>query len=118
MATKPKSRWFGWTDSTSRWSISSTRFFSKPTAKIGSRPGGFSGAPYRSSDSAVFVVVEGNGRTVVSGEALAWRQHDVFVVPSWREYHHEAADESLLFSFSDRPVQEKLGLWRERRGGN
>jgi gentisate 1,2-dioxygenase len=81
-------------------------------------PRGFSGAPYRSSDSAVFVVVEGNGRTVVSGEALAWRQHDVFVVPSWREYHHEAADESLLFSFSDRPVQEKLGLWRERRVGS
>src|SRR6202158_239146 len=81
-------------------------------------PRGFSGAPYRSSDSAVFVVVEGNGRTVVSGEALAWRQHDVFVVPSWREYHHEAADESLLFSCSDRPVQEKLGLWRERRAAS
>lgn len=81
-------------------------------------PCGFSGAPYRSSDSAVFVVVEGSGRTVINGEALAWRQHDVFVVPSWREYHHEAADESLLFSFSDRPVQEKLGLWRERRAGS
>ncbi|MGA7763724.1 MAG: gentisate 1,2-dioxygenase [Candidatus Binataceae bacterium] len=80
-------------------------------------PCGFSGAPYRSSDSAVFVVVEGSGRTVVNGETLAWRQHDVFVVPSWREYHHEATDESLLFSFSDRPVQEKLGLWRERRAG-
>ncbi|MGA8567046.1 MAG: cupin domain-containing protein, partial [Candidatus Binataceae bacterium] len=80
-------------------------------------PRGFSGAPYRSSDSAVFVVVEGSGRTVINGEALAWHQHDVFVVPSWREYHHEAADESLLFSFSDRPVQEKLGLWRERRAG-
>jgi gentisate 1,2-dioxygenase len=80
-------------------------------------PRGFSGAPYRSSDSAVFVVVEGQGRTVVNGEALEWRQHDVFVVPSWREYHHEAAGESTLFSFSDRPVQEKLGLWRERRAG-
>jgi gentisate 1,2-dioxygenase len=81
-------------------------------------PRGFTGARYRSSDSTVFVVVEGNGRTVVGSEALAWREHDVFVVPSWCEYHHEAADESLLFSFSDRPVQEKLGLWRERRGGN
>jgi len=78
-------------------------------------PRGFRGAPYRSSDSAVFVVVEGKGRTVVTGEALEWHPHDVFVVPSWQEYRHEAADESLLFSFSDRPVQEKLGLWRERR---
>jgi len=29
---------------------------------------------------------------------------------------HEARAESVLFSFSDRPVQEKLGLWREKRG--
>jgi gentisate 1,2-dioxygenase len=29
---------------------------------------------------------------------------------------HLAKDESVLFSFSDRPVQEKLGLWREQRG--
>ena len=80
-------------------------------------PRGFTGARYRSSDSTVFVVVEGHGRTVAGNEALAWREHDVFVVPSWCEYHHQAADESLLFSFSDRPVQEKLGLWREQRAG-
>jgi gentisate 1,2-dioxygenase len=78
-------------------------------------PSGFSGTPYRSSDSTVFVVVEGKGRTVVGGEVLEWRQHDVFVVPSWRQYHHDATGETLLFSFSDRPVQEKLGLWREQR---
>jgi gentisate 1,2-dioxygenase len=78
-------------------------------------PRGFAGAPYRSSDSAVFIVVEGNGRSVVAGETLEWRPHDVFVVPSWQEYCHEVVDETLLFSFSDRPVQEKLGLWRERR---
>jgi gentisate 1,2-dioxygenase len=34
------------------------------------------------------------------------------------EYRHEAIDESLLFSFSDRPVQEKLELWRERRAAS
>jgi gentisate 1,2-dioxygenase len=79
---------------------------------------GFSGAPYRSTDSTVFVAVEGSGRTVVGGEALQWRQHDVFVVPSWRPYHHEASEDSILFSFSDRPVQEKLGLWREQRARN
>ena len=36
-------------------------------------PRGFSGTPYRSSDSAVFVVVEGSGRTVINGETLEWR---------------------------------------------
>ena len=29
---------------------------------------------------------------------------------------HHAEEDSVLFSYSDRPVQEKLGLWREQRG--
>jgi gentisate 1,2-dioxygenase len=29
---------------------------------------------------------------------------------------HHAEGDSVLFSYSDRPVQEKLGLWREQRG--
>jgi len=29
---------------------------------------------------------------------------------------HEADDEAVLFSFSDRPGQEAMGLWREKRG--
>jgi gentisate 1,2-dioxygenase len=79
-------------------------------------PKGFSGNPYRSTDGTVFSVIEGSGRTVAGGESLEWRPHDVFVVPSWKWYYHEAKDESVLFSFSDRPVQEKIGLFREQRG--
>jgi gentisate 1,2-dioxygenase len=29
---------------------------------------------------------------------------------------HEADSEAVLFSFSDRPVQKALGLWREATG--
>jgi gentisate 1,2-dioxygenase len=32
------------------------------------------------------------------------------------EHTHHPAAEAVLFSFSDRPVQDKLGLWREARG--
>jgi gentisate 1,2-dioxygenase len=39
-----------------------------------------------------------------------------FVVPSWQEVVHEASEDAVLFSYSDRPVQEKCGLFRERRG--
>jgi gentisate 1,2-dioxygenase len=28
----------------------------------------------------------------------------------------DTREESVLFSFSDRPGQEAMGLWRERRG--
>jgi gentisate 1,2-dioxygenase len=37
----------------------------------------------------------------------------VFVVPAWQRYAHNATEESVLFSISDRPVQEALGIWRE-----
>jgi len=40
--------------------------------------------------------------------------HDVFVVPSWTPVTHHAQEESVLFSFSDRPSQKALGLWREQ----
>jgi len=45
---------------------------------------------------------------------LQWTTHDVFVVPNWCPVSHEAQGESVLFSFSDRPVQKVLGLWREQ----
>jgi hypothetical protein len=40
------------------------------------------------------------------------------VAPSWWNVVHEVESEAVIFSFSDRPVQEKLGLWRERRNPN
>lgn len=79
-------------------------------------PKDFRTRPYRSSDATVFVAVEGQGRTIVDGQALDWEPRDIFVLPSWREVVHEAEADAVLFSYSDRPVQEKLGLWRERRG--
>jgi gentisate 1,2-dioxygenase len=37
-------------------------------------------------------------------------------VPSWQWVTHEADHDSVLFSFSDRPVHQKLDLFREDRG--
>ena len=75
-------------------------------------PRGFSGAEARMTDSTIYVCVEGRGRTLVNGLPLAWGPHDIVVVPGWLPYRHEATDDAILFSLSDRPVQETLGLWR------
>ena len=41
----------------------------------------------------------------------------IFVAPSWRPIVHEALEgECVLFSFSDRPVQERIGIRREDHG--
>jgi gentisate 1,2-dioxygenase len=70
-------------------------------------------APYRSTDGTVFHVVEGAGEALVGGERLAFRARDTFVVPSWTQCRVQVQDEAVLFSFSDRPLQRALGLWRE-----
>jgi gentisate 1,2-dioxygenase len=76
-------------------------------------PKGFKGEPYRATDGTVFVCAEGKGTTTVDGEVLQWGKNDVFVVPSWKRYAHNASEQSVLFSISDRPAQEALGIWRE-----
>jgi gentisate 1,2-dioxygenase len=79
-------------------------------------PKGFATSRYRSTDATVFAAFEGRGRTRVGDKVLEWGPRDLFVVPSWRGVVHEADEEAVLFSFSDRPIQEKLDLFREDRG--
>jgi gentisate 1,2-dioxygenase len=76
-------------------------------------PGGFEGRPYRSTDATVFCVAEGRGTSTIGDRTFAWGRRDIFVVPSWHPVSHQASDEAVLFSFSDRPAQKALGLWRE-----
>jgi gentisate 1,2-dioxygenase len=78
-------------------------------------PKGFSTQPYRSSDSMVFVVAEGRGRIDVEGRRLDFAPRDVLVVPGWLPYVLQAEDDTVLFSYSDRVAQEKLGFFREQR---
>ncbi len=79
-------------------------------------PKSFRGDVYRCTDAAVYFVVEGNGRTKIGDAQTLWQKDDIFVVPNWAEHAHEADSDSVLFSFSDRVVHEKLGFWREQRG--
>jgi gentisate 1,2-dioxygenase len=80
-------------------------------------PAGFATQAYRATDATIFVPFEGHGRTTIGGDfTVEWGPRDVFVVPSWHQVRHEAQEDAVIFSFSDRPVQEALGLFREARG--
>jgi len=76
-------------------------------------PKGFETRPYRSTDSTVFVVVDGEGTSRVGDQTFKWGPRDIFVVPSWIQVVHQASRDSFVFSYSDRVVQEKLDLFRE-----
>jgi gentisate 1,2-dioxygenase len=80
-------------------------------------PAGFAGEPFRATDGTVYIVVEGACRAQVGGQRFELEPRDVFVAPSWTTTSLAADADAVLFSFSDRPVQQALGLWREERLG-
>jgi gentisate 1,2-dioxygenase len=79
-------------------------------------PKGFRSLAYRSTDAGVYTATEGSGRSIIDGQPFDWGPGDIFVVPSWSLVTHETDDDAVLFSFSDRSAQIKLGYWREQRG--
>ncbi len=79
-------------------------------------PKGFESDPYRSTAGTIYCVVDGDGEAFVGDAAYTLQPRDVFVAPSWLPVRFTAAQDLVLFSFSDRGMQRKLGFWRERRG--
>lgn len=78
-------------------------------------PAGFETRPVRSTDGTVHVCLAGGGEARVGDRAWRFDENDLFVVPSWQALQLRADRDTLLFSFSDRPVQQALGMWREQR---
>ena len=78
-------------------------------------PAGFTTLPYRSTDGMVYIVVEGSGAITVEGQRFDVQPHDIVVVPGWMRQALSASSDLVLFSYSDRVAQEKLGFFREQR---
>ena len=78
-------------------------------------PAGFETRPYRCTDGTVYVCLEGEGEAQVGDATYRFSPNDVWVVPSWHSLRLHASRDTTLFSFSDRPTQQVLGLWREQR---
>jgi gentisate 1,2-dioxygenase len=65
--------------------------------------------------------VQGQGVTSVGKSKsspidLTWSARDCFFVPSWNWHSFEnksSKDSAIIFSVTDRPVLESLGLFRE-----
>jgi gentisate 1,2-dioxygenase len=78
-------------------------------------PAGMTTSSVRFTDGAIYTVVEGSGVVLVGHDQLRVGPRDVFVVPSWQPVSIEASAELVLFNYSDRAAQIKLGLWNEQR---
>jgi gentisate 1,2-dioxygenase len=79
--------------------------------------------PHRHTSSTIYHVIQGEGSTTVgdqkgAGEELVWRSKDCFFVPSsqWHHFRNTSKKEpAIIFSVTDRPVLESLGLYREEQ---
>lgn len=90
-----------------------------PLATIGAfaqrLPAGFTTRGYRCTDGTVYLCLEGRGTAEIGEQSFDYEENDLFVVPSWQSLRLHARTECTLFSYSDRPVQAALGLWRDER---
>jgi gentisate 1,2-dioxygenase len=74
---------------------------------------------FRSTDGTILVGMEGEAGIEIEGAGkFALTPNDVFAVPGWSRWRTSAGSggDAVLFAYSDRPVYEKLGLYREQRG--
>jgi gentisate 1,2-dioxygenase len=87
-------------------------------------PPGVTTQPQRHTSSTIYHVIRGEGLTSVGEKEnvrddLSWSAKDCFFVPSWNWYqfhNNSRKDPVIMFSVTDRPVLESLGLFREERG--
>ena len=74
--------------------------------------GGTQTRTMRTTSNQIICVAEGAGTTSIDGIDLAWRRGDVFAVPGWRPFRHNATQDATLFEMSDEPVMNALGWLR------
>jgi gentisate 1,2-dioxygenase len=72
---------------------------------------------HRHNTSTIYIGVEGAGYTTVDDQRIDWTRNDIFAVPSWRWHEHgnDSREDAIVYSVSDSPVIEKLGLYCEQR---
>jgi gentisate 1,2-dioxygenase len=68
----------------------------------------------RETAGTLYQVIEGSGRTEVSGQTFEWERNDIFVVPgfAWRRHTNRGAADAVLYAVSDWPLLEKIGQYR------
>ena len=81
-------------------------------------PRGFTSEFFKSTDGAVVVAVEGEPAIEIEGRTPhVLGSNDVFSVPGWTRWRTLAGgSDAVIFVYSDRPVHERLALYREQRG--
>jgi gentisate 1,2-dioxygenase len=74
--------------------------------------------PSKRTENIIFITMEGNPTFELgNGQKFETEPFDIVAIPSWTEYKIKNAENKpgIIFSFSDKPVFEFLGFYRETR---
>ena len=78
-------------------------------------PKGFETKDSRTTDGRTIIVIEGEVSAEIDGKTFRMGESDIGVIPSWAWSRMRADKDAIVFTFSDRAAQEKLGIWREEK---
>lgn len=79
---------------------------------------GFKGAAYRTTEGSIYCIREGRARVFIGEHdeiQIDAKTNDVFVIPCWHPHRFEADNDAVIFSASDKVIQQALGFWQEQR---
>jgi gentisate 1,2-dioxygenase len=70
---------------------------------------------HRHTGMTAYHVMKGKGFLEVDDKRIDWGPRDCFVVPSWRWHRFvtTGSETPILFSMTDKPIMDTLGLYRE-----
>ena len=71
--------------------------------------------PTKNSTSSVFHIVKGKGKSKINDQVINWKNKDTFSAPVFSKIEHFAEDDSYIIKIHDKPLQEKIGYYEERK---
>ncbi|AWR97546.1 cupin domain-containing protein [Acidianus sulfidivorans JP7] len=68
--------------------------------------------PHSHNMASIYLVVKGNGYSIIDGKRYDWEEGDIFVVPANAVHSHvnTGNDEAVLFDVTDSGLLENLGI--------
>lgn len=69
---------------------------------------------HRHSNDALFVVLQGEGESIIGGEHFKWSKGDIIAAPAWLDHGHcntSDSEDAMLLTFQNVPDVSNMGLW-------
>lgn len=83
-------------------------------------PKGLNTEAHQSTEGRVFSIVEGEGTVRVgageNAQNYSYKPRDTIVAPCWAPASWSPSSDTILFTASDRGVQQGLGIWKDNAG--